>query len=108
MTKIADVLKTKGVDPRRVIVASRKLETRTAEDTALVAKKKAMKDGKAEKDDAVLAQKPRSGRPVTGATMAKALEGRPLSGPAKTRITRAVNAVLAQKKKPETTLRELF
>ncbi|AKF04514.1 hypothetical protein [Sandaracinus amylolyticus] len=108
MSKLSDFLSTNKIDSRRVVLASKDIEQRTAEDRKLVATKKAMKDGKAEKDEAVLKQKPRSGRPVTGAAMTKALGGQTVSGPVKTRIVKAVNAVLTQKKKPEITLRDLF
>lgn len=108
MSKLSDFLTTNKIDPRRVVLASEKLESHTAEDKALLANKKAMKDGKAEKDEEVLKKKPRSGRPVTGAGIAKAMGGRDVSGPVKTRIVRAVNAVLTQKKKSEVTFRDLF
>jgi hypothetical protein len=107
-TKLSDFLTKNKIDPRRVVLASESLESRTDEDRKLVAAKKAMKDGKAEKDEAVLGKKPRSGRPVTGAAMTKAIGGRDVSGPVKTRIVRAVNAVLTQKKKSEVAFRDLF
>lgn len=108
MTKLSDFLTQNKIDSRRVVLASTKLETRTADDKKLAATKKAMKAGKVEKNEETLKQKPRSGRPVTGAAMTKAVHGRDIGGPVKTRIVRAVNAVLAQKKKSEVTFRDLF
>ncbi|MDQ3036863.1 MAG: hypothetical protein M3Y87_31005 [Myxococcota bacterium] len=108
MTKLNDFLTTNKIDPRRVVLASEQIETRKDEDKKLAATKKAMKGGKAEKDEEVLKQKPRSGRPVTGAAISKAMLGRDIGGPVKTRIVRAVNVVLGQKKKPEVGLRDLF
>lgn len=108
MSKLSDFLTQNKIDSRRVVVASKDLEKQTAEDVKLLATKKAMKDGKAEKDEAVLKQKPRSGRPVTAASMTKALDGQTVSGPTKTRIVRAVNQLLAAKKKPEVSVRDLF
>lgn len=108
MSKLSDFLTQNKIDSRRVVVASKDLEKQTAEDVKLLATKKAMKDGKAEKDEAVLKQKPRSGRPVTAASMTKALGGQTVSGPTKTRIVRAVNQLLAAKKKPEVSVRDLF
>lgn len=108
MSKIGDFLTKNKIHPNRLVTASKGLERRQADDRALAAKKKAMKDGKADKDEAVLKSKPRSGRPVTRATVTKALAGRTVNGPTKTRIVRAMNAVLAQKKKPEIGLRDLF
>ena len=108
MSKIGDFLTQNKIHPSRIVTASKALERRQAEDRALSAKKKAMKDGKADKDEAVLKSKPRSGRPVTRATLTKAVAARPINGPTKTRIVRALNAVLAQKKKPEIGLRDVF
>lgn len=108
MTKIEEFLRAHGIHPNRVVLASKKLERRRPEDHALARKKKAMKEGKLDKDEAVLAQKPRSGRPVSAAALGKAIAGRPINGPTKTRIVRAVNAVLAQKNEPEIGLRDLF
>ena len=68
MSKLSDFLTAQKIHPNRVVLASRSLERRTAEDRELAKKKKAMKDGKMDKDEAVLKSKPRSGRPVTGAT----------------------------------------
>lgn len=108
MTKLSDFLTQNKIDPRRVVLASAKLETRTADDKKLAATKKAMKAGKEEKNEETLKQKPRSGRPVTSPAISKAMHGRDVGGPVKTRIVRAVNAILVQKKKSEVALRDLF
>jgi hypothetical protein len=108
MSKIGDYLTKNKLHPNRVVHASEALERRTSEDKDLASKKKLMKDGKMDKDEAVLGKKPRSGRPVTRATMTKVIAGQTVNGPTKNRIVRAVNAVLAQKKKPEIGLRDLF
>lgn len=108
MSKLGDFLTTNKIHPNRVVTASRGIERRQKADIELAAKKSAMKAGKIEKDEAVQKQKPRSGRPVTSAAMTKAIGGRPLNGPTKTRIVRAVNAVLGQKKKSEVALKDLF
>lgn len=108
MSKFSEFLTTNKIHPNRVVTASVALESRTAEDKALADKKRKMKAGTLEKNAEVLKQKPRSGRPVTGATVGKALSGLTIGGPSKTRLVRAVNAVLAQKKKPEIGLRDLF
>lgn len=107
-TKFSEFLSSKGIDARRLVSASKEIEKHQADDKALVAKKKAMKEGKLEKDAEVQKQKPRSGRPVTMPSLTKAMTGRPVTGATKTRIVRAVNAVLAQKKKGEATLKDLF
>lgn len=108
MSKFSDFLSTKKIDPRRLVSASKGLETRTDEDRALVAKKALIKAGKAEKDEATQKAKPRSGRPVTLSSVEKAVRGDTITGPTKTRIVRALNAVLTQKKQGEIALRDVF
>ena len=107
MSKLNDYLKQQNIDPRRVLIASRDLEALRPEDRVTrLAKKRARGGDEAAKEAA--GKKPRSGRPVSGPTLARALAGDAMSGAAKTRVLRAVNAVLAQKKKGEATLRDLF
>lgn len=108
MSKLSDWLKTNKIDARRVVVASKGLERRTTEDLALVAKKAAIKAGKSEKDESITKAKPRSGRPVSLPQVEKALRGETISGPAKTRVVRAVNAILVGRKQPEIGFRDLF
>lgn len=108
MSKLSDSLKNHKIDARRIVLASKGLERRTREDLALVAKKAEMKAGKTEKDDAVMKTKPRSGRPLTLPQVEKALRGETISGPAKTRVVRAVNEILKARKKAEISLRDLF
>lgn len=108
MSKLGEYLKKNKIDSRRVVGASRGLERQTAEDRKLVAKKAAIKAGKAEKDEAITKAKPRSGRRVTQPAMDRAVAGTTVSGPTKTRIVRAVNAILVARKKPEATFRDLF
>lgn len=111
MAKLDEYLKKNKIDARRVLVASKGLERLQAEDRKIFAAKRTAKKGDEAAKEAVkeLAEKkPRSGHPVTGPSLAKALAGKDVSGATKTRIVRAVNAVLAQKKKPETSFAELF
>lgn len=109
-TKIEEFLKEKKIDPRRVLSASAKIERLQPEDRAVrLAKRKARKseDG-GKKKEGLAAQKPRSGRPITQRTLDAALLGKPLSGPARTRVLRAVNSVLTQKKQEPVALSALF
>ncbi len=108
MSKLSDYLTKNKIDARRVVGESRGIERQTADDRTLVAKKSAIKAGKAEKDEAISKKKPRSGRRVTQPAMDRALAGTALGGPTKTRIVRAVNAILVARKKPEVTFRDLF
>ena len=55
----------------------------------------------AKKKEGLAAKKPRSGRPVTHEAIDAAFAGKKVSGPQKTRILRALNHVLEQKKLEE-------
>jgi hypothetical protein len=106
-TKFADFLKQKKLDARRVLLASHKLETLQVEDRGIKLNKRRAKKaegGDAKKED----RKPRSGRPVTDRALAAALSGKPVSGPTKQRILRAVNHILEQKKAEKVELKTLF
>ena len=107
MSKLNDYLKKQNIDPRRVLAASRELEALRPDDRAIKLAKKRAKAGDENAKEAA-AKKPRSGKPVSGPTMARALAGDAMSGAAKTRVLRAVNAVLGKKKKGEAGLRDLF
>lgn len=108
MSKLGDYLKTNKIDARRVLSTSRAIEKQTADDAKLLAQKALMKAGKKDKDEAVLKAKPHSGRPVTQPMIDRALEGKPVPGPVKTRIVRAVNTLLTAKKKSAIKLQDLF
>lgn len=109
-TKIEEFLNERKIDPRRILSASVRIERLQPKDRAIrLAKRKARKseDG-GKKKEGLAAEKPRSGRPVTDRTLRSALQGKPISGPAKTRLLRAVNRVLEQKKQDPVTLYALF
>ncbi len=111
MAKLDDYLKKNKIDARRVLVASKGVERLQPDDRKIFAAKRAAKGAdEAAKEAAkeLASKKPRSGRPVTRPALAKALAGKPNSGSAKTRIVRAVNAVLTTKKKPEASFADLF
>jgi hypothetical protein len=106
-TKFAAFLQSKKIDTRRVVAASTQLEGLTREDRALrLAKRLQRKQEGGEKKPIA---KPRSGRPITARAIAAAIGGtEKLSGPVKTRILRAVNHVLVQKKSEAVQLKVLF
>ncbi len=109
-TKFESFLKDKKIDPRRVIAASSKLEKLRPEDRSIrLDKRRARKseDG-GKKKEGEAPKKPRTGRPVTDRAVAAALIGKPLSGPQKTRILRAINHLLEQKKQGLIDLTALF
>ena len=106
--KFSQYLTDNKIDPRRLIVASRAIERLRPEDrktrlTRRQAKKAETKAAEGEKP-----AKPRSGRAVTPRLIAGASAGKALSGAAKTRLLRALNRVLEQKKQKPADLRALF
>lgn len=107
MSKLSDYLQQQKIDPRRLLVASRDLEQLRPEDRAVRLAKQRLKGGDEKAKEAAEKQR-RSGRPISRPTLDRALGGSALRPAAKTRIVRAVNAVLAQKKKSEIALRDLF
>ncbi len=110
-TKFQAFLGDKKIDPRRVIAASHDLERLRPEDRAIrLAKRAARKseDAEKKKKEGLAAKKPRSGRPVTDRAIAAAIAGKKVSGPMKTRILKAVNHILGQKKQEPVDLRALF
>lgn len=107
-TKIEAFLKEKKIDPRRILSASAAIERFTTDDRAIrLAKKKARASEDKKKEGKAL-EKPRSGRPVTDRALTAALVGKAISGPQKTRILRAVNRILEQKKQDQVELSALF
>lgn len=106
MSKLSDFLTSKKIDPRRILSASKSLEAFQPEDRAIKLAKRRAKGGGDE--GAKETRKPRSGRPVTQRAIDAALAGKPVSGPTKTRILKAVNAILELKKADKVDLRALF
>ena len=107
-SKFSDFLTAQKLDPRRVAAASRELEKLRPEDRATRLKRRQAKGSDAAPAEGAPAPtKPRSGRPVTPQLLSKALEGKPLPAPGKTRLLRAVNRLLEQKKKEQVQLKVL-
>lgn len=115
-SKFAQFLQEKSIDPRRILIASAAIEGLRPEDRALrCARKRARrKDDGAKKPAAAPAEgeapaaRPRSGRPVTERLLRDAQAGKAVSGPEKSRLLRAVNRLLEQKKQETADLRLLF
>jgi len=110
MSRFAEFLSTEKIDPRRLLAASRQIERLRPEDRAIRLQKRLSKGKEAAPADAAAAppKKPRSGRPVTHRALELASSGGSLSGPQKTRLLRAVNHLLGQKKKDPVDLRKIF
>lgn len=107
-TKFAQFLVDNKIDPRRIIVASHELERLRPEDRTLRLKKRSAKGGEKPAEGAEKPAKPRSGRAVTDRLISAVTVGKPVSGPQKTRLVRALNRVLEQKKQSAVEFRKLF
>jgi hypothetical protein len=107
-TKFAQFISAKKLDRRRIVVASQQVEALLPEDRAIKLKKRLARGAEGGDAAAKETRKPRSGRPVTNRAIDAALVGKPVSGPTKTRILRAVNRLLEQKKQEKVELRTLF
>lgn len=109
MSKLSDFLSKSKIDSRRLLAASKGIESFGREDRAIVLARRTAKSASA--TDAikeVAKTKKRSGRPVGAPTLNAALRGEKISQPARQRITRAVNQVLTQKKRDAVTSKDLF
>jgi|SRR5260221_178318 hypothetical protein len=107
-SKFAQFIAAKKLDARRIVAASHKLERLQPEDRTIRLAKRRARSAEASEGVAKETRKPRSGRPVTPRALNAAMTGGQLSGPAKTRILRAVNHLLEQKKQEKVELRTLF
>ena len=106
-SKFAKFIESKKLDGRRILSASRQLEGLRPEDRLIRLNKRRAR--KAEGDTGPKeTRKPRSGRPVTPRALHAALFGGSVSGPTKTRILKAVNHLLEQKKQEKVDLKALF
>ncbi|HEX7453057.1 MAG TPA: hypothetical protein VIK01_03250 [Polyangiaceae bacterium] len=107
-TKFAQFLQDNKIDPRRIIVASAELERLRPEDRKIRHEKRAAKKAGTKPAEGEKPAKPRTGRAVTPRLVEAVSVGKPVSGPAKTRLLRALNAVLVQKKKTAVELKAVF
>jgi hypothetical protein len=107
-TKFQDLITTKKLDARRIIAASQKLEKLHREDRAIRLAQRKARRSEDKKKEGLATQKPRTGRPVTQPAIDAALAGKELAGPVKTRLLRAVNHLLEQKKQEPMKLADLF
>jgi hypothetical protein len=104
MSKLEDFLASKKIDVRRLIAVSAEIEKLRPSDRATKLKARLAENKKRPAD----AEKPRSGRPVTAVLLDKINANKSVPGAAKTRVLRAVNAILATKKVDAAQLKDLF
>lgn len=96
MSKLSDFLTKHKIDSRRVLSVSRALEALQPQDRRVrLARVQAKAGVEAAKE--LAGQKRRSGRPLSGPSIRRALAGGKLPRRARGRLLRAVNAVLAKK-----------
>jgi hypothetical protein len=111
-SKFSEFLEAKKIDPRRILVASRQIERLRSDDRSIKLAQRRKKGDDAPKKEVKEGDppppRPRSGRPVTTKLLREATEGKSVPAAAKTRILRAVNRVLEQKKQETVDLRVLF
>jgi hypothetical protein len=107
-SKFSQFLAAKKLDARRILAVSHELETLKREDRAIKLAKRKGKGAEGGENAAKETRKPRSGRPVTQRAMDAAMKGGAVSGPTKTRILKAVNYLLEQKKQEKVELKALF
>ena len=107
-TKFAQFIAAKKLDTRRILAVSRELERLQPEDRVIRMNKRRGRGEGADANAPKETRKPRSGRPVTQRAIDAAVKGGEISGPTKTRILRAVNHLLEQKKQEKIDLRALF
>lgn len=109
-SRFSEFLSNEKIDPRRLLVASRQLERLRPEDRQARLKHRLGRkaEGADDKEKKEAGPKRRSGRPVTPRLLQTAQAGGTLSGPQKTRLLRALNHVLGQKKKDPAELRKVF
>ncbi len=108
-SKIEAFLKEKKIDVRRILAASAELERLRREDRGIRWTKRTARKGEdadAKKKAAEL--KPRTGRPITQRAIDAVFAGKQVAGPVKTRILRAVNHLLEQKKQEKIELAAIF
>jgi hypothetical protein len=107
-SKFAQFIAAKKLDVRRIVAASHRIERHLPEDRLIKLNKRRSKAGEGGENAPKETRKPRSGRPVTPRAMEAALTGGQVSGPTKTRILKAVNYLLEQKKQEKVDLKALF
>ena len=107
-SKFAQFIASKKLDARRIVAASHRLERLSPEDRLIKLNKRRAKAGEGGENAPKETRKPKSGRPVTQRAMSAALAGGAVSGPTKTRILKAVNYLLEQKKQDKVELKALF
>lgn len=110
-TKFSKFIEESKIDPRRLVAVSRRLERLSDEDRmflAAFARARALAGRKKGAEMKREKRKLHSRRPVSPAAIDLACAGKPVGGPTKTRMLRAVNHILEQRKQSAVELKALF
>ncbi len=107
-SKLETFLTDKKIDQRQLLIVSKRLESLKPEDRTIRLAKR--RGAKAEGDDkkAKETRKSRSGKPVNLSVLAKIFAEKPIAGPTRTRVLKAVNAILERKKQEKVELSAIF
>ncbi len=109
MGQFSDFVSQSGLDANKILRASERLERVRDEDRELMRRRaeKRRRNAGQSYADAGLA-KPRSGRPLRPGHVAAVMADRPVPGPVRTKVVRAVNALLQKKGGEAVTAPKLF
>ena len=103
-SKLEQFLTSKKIDKRQLLAVSASLEGLQPEDRAIKLAKRRAKKAEGGEGATKDTRKPRSGRALTPTALAKLFALKDVSGPTRTRVLRAVNAILTRKKQGEAQL----
>ena len=109
MGQFSDFLSQAGIDTGRLLRASQRIEGVQDEDRALMrkrAEKRRRSAGQSYADAGIA--KPRSGRPLRPGHIEAAMSDQPVPGPVRTKMVRAVNAILQKKGQDPVNAPKLF
>lgn len=98
MGQFADFLNQKGLEPKQILLVSQRLECVRDEDRILMRRREARRrenPGKSYEELGIA--KPRSGRPLRPGHIEAALADKPIPGPVRSKVVRAVNFLLQKK-----------
>lgn len=98
MGTFADVLQSRSLTPEQILRMSARLEKVQNEDRELIRKRAEKRRRTPNKSyEEVGIAKPRSGRVLQPGHLAAAMEDKPVPGPVRTKLLRAVNALVEKK-----------
>lgn len=107
-TMLKDFLSSNGFSAEGLVAASKTVERRTIEERSIAARRADARRTKKTYAELELSKPKGLGRGLGAATVQKAIDGKPLSRVTRKKLVRAVNELLASKKRPAIEWRQLF